>query len=232
MPTHALRRSARRLAAAVLTGLTASCLATGPSPADWQAVGFRTPEQTFRTFRTAFATEQLDLEYRCLSDAFRTREGLDGFSYRQLRDRLEQEIPGLHHLSRAEVRGRLERGPDRVALVARVAVLWVARWFLVELVREEYFEVWAGGERLFDGYTDFEASLRLDERGARPWLWAAVPWEPPLTPGAPEEPAELSQVVLGREWKLDGLEPLEAEQAFRILGALPPDSDSAPSLDL
>jgi hypothetical protein len=135
MPTHALRRSARRLAAAVLTGLTASCLATGPSPADWQAVGFRTPEQTFRTFRTAFATEQLDLEYRCLSDAFRTREGLDGFSYRQLRDRLEQEIPGLHHLSRAEVRGRLERGPDRVALVARVAVLWVERWFLVELVR-------------------------------------------------------------------------------------------------
>lgn len=203
-----------------------ACLGPRPGPGDWQRIGFRTPEQTFHTFKTAFATTQYDLEYRCLSDALRAREGLDGFGYRNLRDRMAEEIPGFSYLSQAKVQGRVELGDGRVGLVARIKVLWIERWLLVELVREEFFELYRDGERLTDGYIDFvEDTFLFDDRYPADRVWAYASLEDGLG-GVDLElseddegltPVRLSEFVVGQEWKLYEVVPLTAEEAQALL---------------
>ena len=63
----------RHALALVALPLFAGCLAA-PEPEDFLAVGFRRPEQTFRTFQTALRADLPDLEYRCLSAAFKARQ--------------------------------------------------------------------------------------------------------------------------------------------------------------
>lgn len=196
----------------------ASCLSARPGPSDWQEIGFRTPEQTFHTYVTAFATDQLDLEYRCLSSGFKERNQIGGYTYRVVRDRLEDEIPGFGFLARAEVRGRNAVDDAHVALVARVGVAWIERWFLVELVREDYFALFRDGELYFDGFAPFDAEhLSIDTRWDPDRLWAAIDLDDPLGELDLEDPTQLSEVTVGREWKIDNLEPLTPEQAAERL---------------
>ena len=226
---------------ALLGLLACGCLGPRPGPEEWQAIGFRTPEQTFQTFQTAFASGQLDLEYRCLSEAFRAEQGVDSYTYRILRERLAEEVPGFSFLSRARIQGRVELGEARVGLVARVRVLWIERWLLVELVREDFYELYRDGERLTDGYASLgEETFQHDDRWPTPRVWAYVELDDPLaTPdlGLPADasgltPIELSELVVGQEWKLYEVLPLTPEAAAKLLdpGTEPEPGASRPDL--
>jgi hypothetical protein len=82
------------------------CCVCRPEPAELAQVleaSFRTPERTFATFQAAVAEDLQDLEYRCLSAAFRRREGVTQIVYREFRRELLAREPWLRRVSCAEV---------------------------------------------------------------------------------------------------------------------------------
>ena len=165
-----------------------------PSSADWLAVGFRTPEQTLRTFQTGLRADLPDLEYRCLSGSFKRKAGISQLGYREFRDELFREKPWLKHAARARVVERIELAPDRCRIVARVRTLFREDTFSVDFVREDFFELWSRGQRASD-----------DEL---PWREMAVAHGDSLavTVPLPEHlPVEvIDELRAGREWKIDG----------------------------
>ena len=201
----------------LLPGLTA-CWAPRPSPEDWLQVGFRSPEQTFRTYQTAFATDQVDLEYRCLSVGMKQAQGIDSATYRIARDELLASVPGLKRVAAAEIRRSWAVDEERWRLIAHVEVLWIDKYLLVDLVREEFFEVYAGPERVLDGFAAFDEIVVLDDSVAPPILWAGVDAADPLGLAPPLDPAGVTELRVGREWKIDALVPLEDEQALELIG--------------
>jgi hypothetical protein len=168
-----------------------ACLSV-PKPADWLDVGFRSPGQTFRTFRTAFADgRQPGLELRCFSSGFKAREGLSELTYREFREDLLREEPLLRTaLSRARISSVKQEGKT-----ARLEAKIAGRALFVELVREDYWELWDGEELLADDLVrDLSDILALDGDGHV--LRASLP--------APSSPP--TEVRLGGEWKIDRIE--------------------------
>jgi hypothetical protein len=178
----------------------AACLAPEPEPEDWLAYGFRGPEATFRSFLTALAGDQPTLEYSCLSQAFKEREGGNLLGYLTLRDELRRKMPWLKAMARAEIESVERPGPDRARLVARVDWLFWDETFAVELVAEGFYEFWADAERMEDGFHPF--ALRAERGDAV----ARVP--------APEETDlnAITELRFGKEWKIDSFDlPDEAQ---------------------
>jgi len=187
----------------------AACV-SAPRAADWLDVGFRSPRQAFRTFQTAVAGDQADLEYRCLSRAFRRREGISSLLvYREFRERLLREAPSVRRIADAEVLELRRTGSHTAELEAEVRTLFRDVRFRVGFARQDFYELW-GGERLIaDGDVEFERSVapRASASGL-PGIAAWVPAPPePQGPdaGAESEPSELR---LGQEWKIDSIEVL------------------------
>jgi len=180
------------------TGLAGGGCLAPPRAEDWLAVGFRTPEQTFATFQTGLRADQPSLEYRCLSQSFKAREGVNELAYREFRERLFGENPWLRHAAAAEVVEVVELSPRRARIVARVEKLFVERSFTVELVSEGYYELRAGSVLADDDFHDFASTLSSEGGELRLRL--------PLAPGV--DPQELSEVRAGREWKIDGFDAL------------------------
>jgi hypothetical protein len=183
---------------ASLWALLASCLAA-PEPEAWLAVGFRTPEQTFRTFQTALRAEQPDLEYRCLGSAFKRRAGGDAGSlnqivYREARRELFSSRPWLKLAARAEIREVREVAPGRVLLVAEVDTWFRDETFAVELVREDFYELYAGGARIDDDFAPWSRIARAEEGT----LVVRVPLPADLDVRA------VGELRAGHEWKIDG----------------------------
>ncbi len=190
------------LYAAVLAAwaaLLSSCLAA-PSPEDWLAVGYRTPEQTFRTFQTGLRADLPDVEYRCLSADLKHREGVSQAMYREFRDPLFRSQPWLKFAARARIQEVIELAPDRTRIVARVCFLWHRETFAVDLVREDFYELWSAGSRVSDDVFPWEGAVRADDGR----LSLAIP----LPPGCP--PESLDEARVGREWKIDDFPLLEA----------------------
>jgi hypothetical protein len=179
----------------------AACLAPEPEPEDWLAYGFRGPEEAFRSFLTALAGDRPVLEYTCLSQALKERQGGNLLGYLTLRDELHRKMPWLKAAARAEIEEVERLGQDRARLVARVDWMFWDETFAVQLVAEDFYEFWAEGERVEDGFYPF--ALRAERGNAV----ARVP--------APEEADldSISELRLGREWKIDSFElPDEAPQ--------------------
>ncbi|MEM7308717.1 MAG: hypothetical protein AAF682_18690 [Planctomycetota bacterium] len=194
LPRHA---RAGILAFAAFVG--GSCLAPEPTPEDWLGYGFRRPEDTFRAFLTALAGDRPELEYRCLSNALKKREGGNLLGYLVLRDQLFDDMPWLKAAARAEVEEVEYFGPDLAQVTARVDWLFWDEVFTVVLVREEYYELRADGELVGDDYYPFEPV------NADGYTVIRVPAAEDFAPD------ELSEVRLGREWKIDGI-PLQDQQ--------------------
>lgn len=171
----------------------AGCL-SDPSKEAWLAVGFRSPEQTFATFQTGMRAELPDLEYRCLSGAMKKDRGISETVYREFRRELFQAQPWLKLAAKAEVERREELGPGRVRLHCEVDTWFKDVEFAIDLVREDYYELYVGAERVADDVADWERLVR--ERGDD--LDVRVP--------RPEQHTleELSEIRAGREWKIDG----------------------------
>ncbi len=157
-------------------------------------LGFRSPEQTFATLRAAIRGDLPRLEYRSLSSGFRSRNGLSQLSYREFREELFAKNPWLKPaLSRAEVIEQTDH-PNGHSAVLRVGVL--GEEALIYLVAEDFAQLWDRAELREDVAVDDMGALLSNKDGA--WV-ARVPGEGAL-------PSELR---VGREWKIDGIERVE-----------------------
>ena len=184
---------------AALWALALSACLSGPSDKAWLGVGFRSPEQTFATFQTGLRAELPNLEYRCLADTMKRREGVSETVYREFRRELFGARPWLKLAAKAKIVRREELGPGRVRLHAEVDTWFKDVEFAVDLVREDFYELYAGERRVDDDFGDWERMVRerkdeLELRVPRP---------------AGHTLEELSELRAGREWKIDGF-PLPA----------------------
>lgn len=186
----------------------AGCRVPQPTPEDWQAIGFRTPEQTFHTFLTALAADQADLEYRSFSVGFRRRGLGTGpvtqLGYRVFRDELAHEEPWFRHVARARVVSSRPLEDGRQRLEAEVSFLWSHWRFAVDLVREDYWELWVGDERVDDAAASFDEHVAVaGTLGGERELEVRVPLNDWV------EPERLGEVRVGREWKIDDFRELD-----------------------
>lgn len=160
-------------------------------------VGFRDPEQTFALFRLAFRENLPDLEYRCLSGGYKQRARISQLGYAEFRDELLAETPFLRlALHKAEIEQVVRLGERR----ARIRASALGGTLIVDFVREEYWEIWAGRELLLDAPVDdlYERGyqeLVSDDSGTT-WFLARIPLE-----GV--DSARITEVRLGQEWKID-----------------------------
>ena len=174
--------------------LIAGCLSR-PRAEDWQAVGFRSPEQTFRTFQTGLRAGLPDLEYRCLGADFKRRAG--GVSllwYIEFRRELFRSQPWLKLAARAEIKDVRWLSPERVQIVAEVDTWFHDETFAVDMVREDFYELYAGGKRVADDLADW-GRLARERDGA---LVVTVP----LPAGMAAK--DVGELRAGHEWKIDG----------------------------
>ena len=161
-------------------------------------VGFRDPEQTFALFRLAFREDLPDLEYRCLSGGYKRRERISPLGYAQFRDDLLAETPFLRlALHKAEIDEVEYFGQRR----ARIRASALGRTLVVDFVREEYWEIWAGRELLLDDevgdlYEEGYVAVVPDESGTQ-WYLGRIPLE------GIDDPKRITEVRLGQEWKID-----------------------------
>jgi hypothetical protein len=189
----ALRLAALSLARGpILAGLAAlsGCLGA-PSSEDWLAVGFRTPEQTFRTFQSALRADLPDLEWRTLSADLKQEIG-GQLGYRLFRTELFRRQPWLKFAARAEIVETHELAPDRVRLMACVDTWFHDESFAVDFVREDYYELWIDGRCVQDDAVPWSQIAR--EEGDL--LTVRVPLSGALEPGSSRE------LRAGHEWKI------------------------------
>lgn len=194
------------LRAAVLAAASAACVC----PPDARAVldvGFRTPEQAFRTFQTATRLDDPDLELRCFSLGFRARNHLSQLTWREARAELYERKPWMRAgIAGADVVGVEVRG-DR----AQVAIDTAGGDYVVWLVREDFAEAWAGAERVLDEGIDWRASTGIQDgaSGGR-WMWGRVAAPPGVDADA------VTDLRFGREWKIDDVaEPVDGSSPRR-----------------
>jgi hypothetical protein len=183
--------------------LSAGCLAA-PTPEAWLAVGFRTPEQTFRTFQTGLRADLPNLEYRCLGSGFKRRQVREGvpFSlllYQEFRRELFRTQWWLRYAASAKIKKVEELGPGRVRVEAEVDTWFHDERFAVVLVREDFYELWIGDKRVDDDLADWR-ELAREKDGT---LVVSVPLPSGLTA------IEIGELRAGREWKIDDF-PLSA----------------------
>ena len=171
------------------------CLVRPPKARELVDVGLRrSPEQAFQGFQTAMAANLPDEEFRSFSIEFRRVNRLSLGTYVEARRRLLKEQPWLTLLAKAEVVSS-ERLDERHHLLV-VAV--PGSDLEVGLVREDFFEMWAGADLLADGLIDFDGALR--SAGS-----ARLRAEVALEAGVKVDLARVTELRLGQEWKIDAI---------------------------
>ncbi|MBI1380819.1 MAG: hypothetical protein GC161_07005 [Planctomycetaceae bacterium] len=199
-------RRARAALAAIPFCALAACAVPRPTPEALIETGFRTPAQTVRSFQSALAADLVDLEYRCFATSFKRREGLTQLTWRAYRAELLARWPALRRLATAHVETPEELAADRVLVRGRVEYLWYDFDFEVELVREDFYELYVDGLRALDDAIVWDGVLWVEGQ--------AEDWPPPslaarLPLSEPVDPSHLSELRLGREWKIDALRRVE-----------------------
>jgi hypothetical protein len=205
----ALRRLA--VAAAPLAGsaLLAGCCVAPPTAEEWAAIAYRRPEETLESFQVAVRARSPLLEYRCLSVGFRERHALSQILWREYRERWYAENPFLR---KGIADARIVTSEPIGARRHRLVVESHGRRMAVELVREDFYQVFVRGELAADellpeqGRLERYLGARGSDRGG-----VLVESAVELPPGAlSDEPSELR---VGSEWKIDWLEELTGEAA-------------------
>ncbi len=190
---------------ALLLSLCAACAGPDVRP-ELSRAGFRTPVQTFETYRAAFLSDLPDLEYLCFSDSFRSANGISRLTYAEGREILLREQSFLRFgLGRARIESVVPLSENRVRLKIRSKSLFHDTHFVCELVREDFYEIWAGGQRLQDDHLPrFSSAFRTTDDGSgRTFAQAYVPLE------APDRGSEITEFRVGREWKIDFITQLD-----------------------
>jgi hypothetical protein len=195
------------LLAAVL-GLT-GCVCP-PDLEDWAELGYRTPQQTLRSFQLAVRADAPAVEYRCLS--VNLRRGLPQIAWREAREEWYAENPFLRSgIAKAEIASEQRLGDDRY----RFVVESYGKSFFVELVREDFAQVYGAegelvvdellpydpGDPYLDDFYDF-LSVSPPENGTR-FIAGGV------TVRAADVSSSVSELRLAREWKVDAFGPAD-----------------------
>jgi hypothetical protein len=156
---------AAALAALVLQLSPGCCLV---APPDAKTIfeagnnGWRTPEAAFETFRVAFGAELAELEFRSLSTNFRREHGISLSTYIVARRELIRAKPYLAFLAEAKIVGESEISARR----HRLEVSAAGRHFQVEMVCEDWFQIYSGAGFLADGPVDFGRAVVVRDAGA------------------------------------------------------------------
>lgn len=196
------RRLARPLGALAL--LAAGCVST-PEPAEVLATGFRTPEMTFHTLKVGVRGDLPGLEYACLSGAFRERYGLSQLAYREFReDTLEHEIAFWLGIPKAKIVEAVTLAEDRELLRCESH----GTPFELELVREDYWQLWEGPELLADELLPpgtFRERAEIFSEAAGVTMVSGFAQLPQYLDHLPPEELNRSftEFRIGREWKID-----------------------------
>jgi len=183
------------------SALCAACCVAPPKAGDLLAVGFRTPDQAFATFQTAVRADDPGAQYRCLSADFLRRNGLSEIAFREYLDQLDREEP----LLRKGIADARPASPAEVrADLARLLVVSHGRSIRIDLVREDFCEAWEAGERRVDEAAPFRerSGVQTGGDGTR-WIFGRMP----VPEGVAAE--RITEVRVGREWKIDGFAPVE-----------------------
>jgi hypothetical protein len=160
--------------------------------------GWRTPESAFETFRVAFGADLPEMEYRSLSDGFRRVHQISLQGWLIARQKLIDTQPLLGLLTKARVVRSQEVGARRHRLVVQTA----GRRFVVDLVREDEFQIYAGGVFIADGSLDFGSAVHVSDAPAGKRVSAEV-----FVPDADLVGVDLSILSVLRVeqvWKIDG----------------------------
>ena len=174
---------------AACMGTIQSCCTTPLSADEFLDLGYRSPRQAFQTLKAGIRGDLPRLEYRSFSTDFRRRNGLSQLSYREFREKWYSQNPWIKlALSQAEISELIQRSETRATL--RVGAL--GSEVLIELVAEDFYQLWDGDELREDALIDDLGTLLSPEAGE----WVA------RVPGAGSTPSELR---LGREWKVDDI---------------------------
>ena len=184
--------------AAAWTLVLGACVCP-PEPADVLAIGFRTPEQAFRTFQTATRLDDPDLELRCFSSSFRARNQISQLTWREARAELYARQPWL----RAGIVGAEVEAVEELRGIARLRVDTAGGDYDVILVREDFAEAWSGSERVLDSLIVWERDTGIQKgEGEGRWVFGRVA----LPLGV--DGAAVTDLRFGREWKIDDVGPL------------------------
>lgn len=195
------------LALLALAPLLGSCclLVRPPDARELLSTGFRSPEQTFRTFQIGWRANEPDLERRCFSQGFRERNRVSRLNYREFRERLVAEQPLLRlGIADAQVDGPAEVREGQAVLRATSH----GRHLVLHLVLDDFAEVFAGEERVLDESIEFSQHIhhRTEADGTeRLWGYVDLPPDLPKDSGA----RTISELRLGREWKIDDLQLID-----------------------
>jgi hypothetical protein len=168
-----------------------------PRAPELVGTGFRTPQQTLRSFQAYFAADLEDWEYRCLSGAFKRRNELSLATYGEFRDQLLRESPWLKYFAKAEITGERHVREGVHVIEASVA----GRTVHVRLLREDSYEIYRGETRLWDDYANFDELVEVEERPEGHRIVVAVP---PADPGI--DLREATAVHIERTWRIDDLQ--------------------------
>lgn len=192
----------RRLWALGVSIAVSACCVAPPRAGDLLAVGFRTPEQAFATFQTAVRADDPGALRHCLSSGFIAENKLSEQVFREFWDRLLDEEPFLRMgIADAILEGQAEIRRGRLA---RLTAVSHGRRIQFALVREDFCEAWEGGERRIDEAIAFSdrSGVQTGADGAR-WIYGRMP----VPEGVLTD--EITELRVGREWKIDGFEVLE-----------------------
>lgn len=175
-----------------MAALPAGCLCP-PSDEALLAVGYRTPEQTVESFQTGVRADEPYVEYACLSSGFVRRNRLSKLIWLEFRDELFGRHPFLRTgLAKAEVES-VETDGAR----SRLVMTSYGRRFELELVREDFRQLYVGPELVHDEEFPFASSTSVQPGDDRDWLTGGVP----LPDGVDGD--TITELRLGREWKID-----------------------------
>jgi len=185
-----------------LTASLVACCVSPPTAEELLDVGFRSPEQAFRTYQTAMAGDHLDLEYRCLSADFRADNGIDGMVYRLGREELLKQQPFVKLLADGEIEASRELSPTLVELDVKVSAMFVTKHIRVWMTRLDFYEAWRGDELAFDAFADFQDHVFLED-GDPDQMFAIV--------SVPEgqDGTSVTELRFGREWRIAGFELIQ-----------------------
>lgn len=197
LPTAPLARwTLWGLLGAVLVG--AGCI-SAPSAREVLEVGFRSPEQCWRSFQTAVRADEPALEYRCLSQQLIVEQRLSQLLWREARAEFFAPLGTRWAIAKARPTGPAIIEGDRAELVVEA----LGRRARLHFVREDFRTLYAGEVLLVDENAPLNSSSGVQSQGQQRWFYAQVP----LPEGS--DPSRVSELHMGREWKLNGISDQE-----------------------
>ncbi len=181
-------------------GLLGACVCP-PSAEELLAVGFRSPDQAFRTFQTATRLDDPDLELRCFSTGFRSRNGISQLTWREARAELYARQPWL----RAGIVGADVVERQIGTRQARLRIDTAGGDYVVELVLEDFAEIWAGETRVLDDEIKSWRDSVLSQQNSEETTWIVGRVQSPMG----LDTRTITDLRFGREWKIDAVGPLD-----------------------